>query len=133
MARLVLGVIGGVVAGSILNMAIIMMSWRLYPPPLGADLSEPAALSSYVQSLPLPAFLIVLVAHAGGAFAGGLVAALIARRSQVVVGAIVGAIFLLGGIANVMSIPSPLWFAVVDLVSYVPCGILGASLVRRRN
>src|SRR2546428_12547408 len=121
MARCIVAVICGALAGGVFNMAVIMLSWKMYPPPEGANLSDPATLKAYIQSLPPPAFLVVLVAHAGGALVGGLVAALIARRSPLVLGAIVGGFFLLGGIVNVMSIPRPLWFAVIDLVSYIPC------------
>jgi hypothetical protein len=132
MVRCIVAVICGVIAGSALNMAVIMLSWKLFPLPEGANMSDPATMATYVQSLPLPAFLLILVAHAGGALVGGWVAALITRRAPLVLGAIVGGFFLLGGIVNVMSIPSPVWFAVVDLVSYVPCGIAGASFAPRR-
>lgn len=128
MIRCVLAVLGGVVAGSAFNMAVVMLSWAIYPPPEGANMSDPATMSAYVQSLPLPAFLLILVAHAGGALVGGLVAALIARRSPLVLGAIIGGFFLIGGIVNAVSIPAPLWFVVVDLAAYVPCGMVGAKL-----
>jgi len=133
MVRSILAVICGAIVGGVFNMAVIMLSWSIYPPPDGANMSDPATLNMYVQSLPLPAVLMILVAHAGGALVGGLVAAMIARRSPLLLGAIVGGLFLLGGIVNVMSIPRPLWFAVVDLVLYVPCGIVGASLAARRG
>ena len=95
-------------------------------------MSDPATMKAYMESLPLSASVLILVAHAGGALVGGLVAALIARRSPLVLGAIVGGLFLLGGIFNAMSIPRPLWFLVIDLISYVPCGIVGAKLVPSR-
>jgi hypothetical protein len=133
MVRCIAAVICGAIAGGVFNMAVIMLSWTIYRPPEGADLHDPATMSAYVQSLPLPAFLIILVAHAGGALVGGLVAALIARRAPLVLGAIVGGLFLVGGVVNVMSIPRPLWFAVVDLLSYVPCGMLGARWAPRRG
>ena len=131
MVRNIVAVIVGLIAGSAFNMAMIMLSWMLYPPPAGVDLmKDPEAMKAYVATLSLPAILIVLVAHAGGALVGGLVASAIARRSPTVLGAIVGAFFLLGGIMNAMSIPAPPWFVVPDLILYVPCGILGARLIR---
>jgi hypothetical protein len=133
MVRSILAVICGAIAGGVFNMAVIVLSWTIYAPPEGANMSDPETLSAYVQSLPLPALLMILVAHAGGALVGGLVTALIARHSPLLLGAIVGGLFLVGGIVNVMSIPRPLWFAVVDLVSYVPCGIVGASFAARRG
>lgn len=133
MFRSIAAVICGILAGMAFNMAIVMLSWMLYPPPEGTNMSDPASMKPYIESLPAPAFLIVLVAHAGGAFVGGLVAALITKRVPLVLGAIVGGFFLLGGIINVISLPAPLWFAIVDLGSYLPCGILGAMLVPRRR
>lgn len=133
MIRCIVAVICGVIAGGAFNMAVILLSWRIYPPPEGADMYDPATMKAYVETLPAPAFLIILVAHAGGALVGGLVAALIARRSRLVLGAIVGGIFLVAGIMNAMSIPAPLWFVVIDLILYLPGGILGASLLPRRG
>ncbi|MGE3803712.1 MAG: hypothetical protein AB7K24_03450 [Gemmataceae bacterium] len=133
MFRSIVAVIGGALAGGVFNMGVIMLSWVMFPPPEGADLSDPATLKAYVESLPTAAFFVILAAHAGGALVGGFVAALFARRSPIVLGTIVGGLFLIGGIVNVMSIPRPLWFAVADLVLYVPCGILGARLAPKRT
>ena len=133
MIRCIVAVIGGILAGMVFNMAVIMLSWAIYRPPEGADMSNPETLKTYIDSLPLPGFLLVLVAHAGGALVGGFVAALIARRSALVLGAIVGGFFLLGGVINLYSIPRPVWFAIVDVLLYLPCGIIGAKLVPRRT
>lgn len=131
MLRCIVGVICGAVAGAVFNMAVIMLSWMMYPLPEGTSMSDPEAMKTYIQSLPAAAFLIILVAHAGGALVGGFVAALIARRSALVVGAIVGGVFLLGGVMNAMSIPAPVWFVIVDLISYVPSGVIGAKMAPR--
>src|SRR5262245_10350405 len=110
MVRKILAVIVGLITGSAFNIAMIMISWMIYPPPADVDLmKDPEAMKAYVATLPAPAFLIVLVAHAGGALVGGLVTSAIARRSPTVLGAIVGAFFLVGGIMNAMSIPAPIW------------------------
>src|SRR5437763_666195 len=108
MVRCIVAVICVALVGGVFNMAVVMLSWIMYPPPEGANMSDQATMKTYIQSLPLPAFLVILVAHAGGALVGGLAAALIARRSPLVLGAIVGGFFLLGGTVNVMSIPRPL-------------------------
>ena len=133
MVRCILAVICGAIAGGLFNMAMVMLSWWIYPPPEGANMSDSATLKTYIETLPTSAFLVILVAHAGGALVGGLVAALIARRSALVLGAVVGGLFLIGGIVNVLSIPRPTWFAVIDLVSYVLAGIVGAKLAPRRE
>ncbi|EMG10421.1 hypothetical protein LEP1GSC151_5427 [Leptospira interrogans serovar Grippotyphosa str. LT2186] len=44
----------------------------------------------------------------------------------------IGFLFLIGGIANVMMLPSPLWFTVLDLVgAYLPMGYLAGTLLRK--
>jgi hypothetical protein len=131
MARIILGVIIGWIAGSAFNMAVVILSQVIYPLPPGVKMDDTAAMDAYIQTLPAPAFVLVLIAHAGGAFAGGLVAALIARRSQVVLGGIIGGLFLLGGAYMAMMMAAPLWFEIVDLLAYLPCGIAGAKLVSR--
>jgi hypothetical protein len=133
MIRSIVAVICGLFAGGVFNMAVILVSWVIYRPPEGADMSNPEAMKTYMDSLPLAGFLLVLVAHAGGALVGGFVASLIVGRSVVVLGAIVGGFFLVGGVINLYSIPRPIWFAIVDVVLYVPCGLLGAKLAPRRT
>jgi hypothetical protein len=64
---------------------------------------------------------------------GGLIAALIAKRSQLVLGGIMGGLFLLGGAYMALTMDAPIWFEVVDLLLYLPCGIVGAKLVSRSN
>ncbi len=133
MIRCIVAVICGIIAGGVFNMAVIMLSWAIYRPPEGADMSNPETMKAYIDSLPPPAFLLVLVAHAGGALVGGFVAALIVGRSALILGAIVGGVFLLGGVINLFSIPCPVWFTIVDVVLYVPCGIIGAKLAPCRT
>lgn len=133
MGRCILGGICGIIVGSIVNMALIMASWRIYPMPEGTNMYDPESMRAYIETLPTPAFLLVLAAHAGGALVGGFVAAAIGGKAHVLLGGIVGGFFLMGGIMNLFSLPSPLWFAIADLASYLPCGILGALLAPRRQ
>jgi hypothetical protein len=133
MIRLILAVICGLLAGGVFNMAVIVLSWVIFRPPEGADMNNSETMKAYIDSLPLPAHLLILVAHDGSALVGGFVAALIAGRSALVLGAIVGGVFLFGGVVNLFSIPHPVWFAVVDVLLYVPCGILGARLAPSRT
>jgi len=131
MIRSILAVISGGVAGCVVNMAIVMLSMVIFPMPPGTDFSNKEAMKTYIDALPLSGFLLVLLAHEGGTFAGGFVAGWIAKRWQIVLGGIIGGLFLVAGFINLQSIPLPTWFAIVDLVLYVPCGIAGAMLAQR--
>ena len=56
-----------------------------------------------------PALLIILIAHIGHAFVGGLVAAAISRNAVMAVAMIVGVLTLIAGVINMMSMPLPTW------------------------
>lgn len=44
----------------------------------------------------------------------------------------VGLVFLVGGIINVVMLPSPLWFTLTDiLLAYLPMAWFGTQLARR--
>jgi ABC-type phosphate transport system permease subunit len=73
-------------------------------------------------------FLMPFLAHALGTLLGAYIAALIAASHKMIFGITIGACFLVGGIMNIMMLPSPLWFSVVDVVfAYIPMGYLGAK------
>ena len=127
MARKFFAVVVGIVAGSVFNMALIMVSVAIYAPE-GLDFEDPDAMRAYVLGLPVTALLIVLAAHGGGSFVGGAVCALVARQKWIMGALIVGTFFLLGGILNLQRVPdAPMWFAVTDVVLYLPLAILGCA------
>jgi hypothetical protein len=86
-----------------------MLDTVLYPMPEGVDFNNAEGMESYIATLPLMALLIVMIAHVGQAFVGGLVAACISKTSPMLVAMIVGSISLLGGIWNMMNMPMPAW------------------------
>ena len=109
MLRNICAVLVGLIAGMAFNMAIVMLDTVLYPMPEGVDFNNAEGMQLYIATLPLVALLIVMVAHVGQAFVGGLVAACISKSSPMLVAMIVGSISLLGGIWNMMNMPMPAW------------------------
>ena len=124
--RNILAVVAGVVIGSILNMAIVSVSGKIIPPPNGADVTTLEGLRSSIHLFEPKHFLMPFLAHALGTLIGAAVAALLAANRRFLLAMIVGAVFLLGGIANVLMLPSPMWFNAVDLIAaYFPMAWLG--------
>jgi len=79
-------------------------------------------------------FLMPLLAHALGTLAGALVAATIAATHKMKFAMGIAVFFLAGGIASVAMLPSPVWFAVADLVlAYLPMGYFAGKLVAGTN
>jgi len=57
----------------------------------------------------------------------GFVCGLIAMRSWYVAAGLLGLLWMCGGIAMLMMLPAPVWFAVADVVLYIPAALLGVK------
>ena len=131
--RILLGTVVGVVIGGAVNLGIILAGSRLVPPPSGVDVNDPASINAHLGEYPPIQFAVPFLAHALGTLVGALVATLVAGRGRRVPAFIVGAMFLLGGIAMVRMLPNtPTWFIALDLgVAYLPMAWLGHRIVAR--
>ncbi len=111
-------------------MAMVMVSNALYPLPAGIDPNDFDAFKAHVEShgLPTGAMLIVLVAHAGGSLVSGWVCGLIAMRAWYAAAVGMGILWTSAGIAMLLMLPAPTWFAVADVVLYIPAACLGVRL-----
>lgn len=130
--RNVAAVIAGLVAGSVVNMAVLALVQALVPPPAGVDVSTPEGLAAGIHLFETRHFLSPFLAHALGTFAGALVAWLVAGSRKDVFALMIGLIFLVGGVAAAFMIPAPAWFIAADLVlAYLPMAWLAILLGRR--
>lgn len=126
-------VLAGLVIGSIINMGLIMVSGKIIPPPLDADVSTIDGLKASMHLFEPKHFIFPFLAHALGTLAGAWVTACLATSRKVTMAMIIGVLFLAGGTANVIMLPSPLWFNVLDLAgAYIPMAWLGAKLATRK-
>jgi hypothetical protein len=123
-------VVAGLIAGSAVNMGIIMISGSVIPPPDGADVTTMEGLQEAMHLFEPKYFLMPFLAHALGTFAGSFLAAKIAVNHKMKFALAIGCIFLAGGVINVILLPSPLWFTFTDLLlAYFPMAYLGGKLV----
>ena len=114
-----LAVVIGLVAGMAVNMSLITLNAKvLYPAPKGLDMRDKQAFQAYVDTLPAPAFLVVMAAHLGQAFCGGLVAAWLGESHRVTLAMIVGGVSLLGGVMMMRAVKGPRWM-LVELPLYL--------------
>lgn len=128
MGRKILAVFIGLLVGGGSIAAIETISSFLYPMPAELDPKDKSQFAEYVKSLPPQAFMIVLAAHAVGSFLGGFICLLAVQKPWKLGAAIIGCVFMLGGVANMAAIPSPFWFAIVDLLLYLPGAFAGGQL-----
>jgi len=128
MSRNILAVVLALLAGALGVFLVESLSAFIYPPPADLDVADKEALAGFVEKLPTGALVLILVAHALGSLAGGVVCALVARRVWYGGAAIVGVLLLAAGVANLVMIPHPTWFSIIDVLLYVPLALLGCAL-----
>jgi hypothetical protein len=127
--RNVLAVIAGLVVGSAVNMAIIMVGPMVIPPPEGVDMSDMDRLADNIKLLKPANFVPPLLAHALGTLVGAFITAKIAVSHRMMLAMLIGAFFLLGGLMMVRMVGGPGWFIALDLIgAYLPMGYLGGLL-----
>jgi hypothetical protein len=64
---------------------------------------------------------------------GALLTAFIASTRKMLFAMIIGVFFLVGGVGNIMILPSPLWFTLVDLIgAYLPMAFLAAWIAKSK-
>ncbi len=132
MLRNILAVIAGILGGGLIVGLIQSVGHRLYGTTESIDRYDTAAMTEFIESLPLEALLFVLVAHAFGAFMAGLIASKLAETSKFSLGCIAAGFIVLGALMSMFMIPGqPIWLKIIDPLSAVLLGILGSQLGSR--
>ncbi|MEX0724162.1 MAG: hypothetical protein WD053_09795 [Gracilimonas sp.] len=122
----------GLIVGGAVNMGIIMISGSIIPPPAGADVTTMEGLQESMHLFQPKHFLMPFLAHALGTLVGALLTAYFVVSEPKKWALFIGCFFLLGGVSNVVLLPSPLWVNIVDVVgAYIPMALLGAMLVSK--
>lgn len=131
--RNIIALPAGLLPGGILNMAIILVSGKVIPPPPGADLTTVEGLNRAMPLMEPKHFLMPFLAHALGTLLAAFIAAKIATgKGKWILPLVIGVLFLAGGITAVQQIPAPMWFNVTDLVlAYLPMAWLGYKIASR--
>ena len=130
----ILAIIAGAFVGSVVNMGIIMMSSSIIPPPQGVDATTMEGLKSAMHLFEPKHFILPFLAHALGTFTGAFVAAKIATNHKMRFAMAIGLLFLAGGITNIVMLPSPIWFTILDIgVAYIPMAYFAGKLVVNKN
>lgn len=132
--RLVLAIVAGLLAGSALNMGLILLGNSVIPAPGGADTTTTEGLRASIHLFEPRHYLFPFLAHSLGTLLGAYVATRLAPGRPLLAAMIVGLCFLAGGVASVFMIPAAGWFIVLDLVvAYLPMAWLGWRLAQPRG
>lgn len=126
-----MAVIMGVIAGFVVTSIGEMISHAVYPSPEGFDYNDKQAIAAYIETLPVGAFIILMLGWALASFAGGAVASKLSKSKWYVWSLLTGTILMAGAIMNFINIPHPIWMSVVAVVLYLPMAFLGGKLMRK--
>lgn len=130
--KLILAIVAGFIAGSLVNMGLISLSPHVIAPPPGVNLADMESIKAAMPFMGPKYFLFPFLAHALGTLAGAFIALLIAPHGKESAAWVIGIMFLAGGIAASFMIPAPKWFVVVDLVlAYLPMAWLAIRAERK--
>jgi hypothetical protein len=117
-------------------MIVEFINGKVLYPELGKaaeGVTDREVLRELIANAPIGALLVVILAWILGGIAGGFIAAWIAPSNQLLHAGILGGLLTLGGIANNLMIPSPIWFWVVSLMVLIPATLFGGYLTFPRN
>lgn len=129
-----LAVVVGILVGSALNMGIIMISGSVIPTPNGADVTNMEGLKATMHLFEPKHFIMPFLAHALGTFVGAFIASKMASTHKMKIATGIGCWYLLGGIINIMMLPSPIWFTLLDLMlAYIPMAYIAGKLTAQKN
>ncbi|MCU0753821.1 MAG: hypothetical protein MUE46_01695 [Xanthomonadales bacterium] len=122
--RLVLACLAGILVAMLVIAGIQAIGHQLMPPPPGLAEAQGDALAALMATMPVEAFVPVLVGYLLGAEFGAIVATLISRR-PVLATAIVGAVLLGATAANLTLLPHPTWMAIASVIAVVAGSVGG--------
>ena len=133
-ARNIAAVLVGAIVGSLVNIGLIIVGSSIIPAPEGVDVTNAESIAAAMDQFQVHHFIFPFLAHALGTLVGAVCAYVIAARNKQIFAYAIGALFLLGGIANSFMIPAPTWFIVLDiLAAYIPMAWLGIQIGSKIN
>lgn len=124
----ILLIVAGYVLGTIAHMAMLQLGSAVIPPPEGVNTMDPQSLIDNMDLFTNKHFIFPYIAHQIGGFLGAI---LIGKFGGLRWHALlVGALFMAGGIFMTIQLPQPVWFSVLDIISYLPGAFLGWKIGR---
>ena len=130
--RNLIAIVAGIIAGSVVNMGLVMLGPSLIPAPAGVDVTSAESIGAAIHLFEPRHFVMPFLAHALGTLAGASVGYLLCATHRTAISYGIGLLFLAGGVAASFMIPAPAWFIALDLVvAYIPMAWIANGLGSR--
>jgi xanthosine utilization system XapX-like protein len=131
MFRSVGAALAGMLAAALVVGLVESLSNSIYPAPVGLNPADKAAMEAYMRSLPIGAFIMLLVGWFDGTMAGAFLATLMTGGRERWPSLAVAGAMLAGALFTMMQIPHPPWVAMVGIALFFPAAAAGRWLHRR--
>lgn len=131
MGKRILSIVVGIAVAIILVMLTDEISGKMAPAPPNIDFKNHEQAVQFMQTLPLNVFITVLIGYALAAFAGAVTATLISGRTNVRPAMVIGIVLTIGGIMNLVGLPHPIWFMVINVPEYLVFAYLGYMVSKK--
>jgi hypothetical protein len=131
MARNVIALITGMVLSIMAIFSIQMVNYQLFPLPSDLDPNDMASMTKHAATLPALAHWIVIISHIVGCIVGGYIISKIADHSLDKLSLGFGFFLMILGFVNIIRMPHPLWFSILDMLVYLPSAYLGYLIARK--
>ena len=120
----VISIIVGVIAGSMLNMALISLGPIFIEQPEGIDMNN---IEEAIKKFEFKHFVFPFLAHALGTLLGAFITGLFIndKKRRALGSILIGVLFLAGGIYMSVILSAPIWFEILDLLlAYIPMALI---------
>lgn len=133
MGRKILALVVGLITAWAVILIVEMVATRVWHTPNNLEYMTRAEMSTYFASMPVAAYVVVLIGYLLGSFAGGFIVTKMSRRESpgMTLPIVIGAILTLGAILNFVLLPGqPIWFMIVGLLIFIPVSVIGHKFAR---
>lgn len=129
MVRNILGGVLGLIAGGLVARILQVLGHLVFPPGVtNPNFESQFSINAYMDSMSPALFAVVLAAYAAGSIVAGFIIGKIAESKGNLIPVVVGSVFMIGWILNLIMLPHPIWVAVVGFLMYIPFTILGKNV-----
>jgi hypothetical protein len=125
MGKTTLGLIAGIIVAFVIISLNEHITSSMHPAPEGMNMNDIEVVKSYISTMPITAFLTILLGYSVASFVGAFTATYISKIIRH--SFIVALILILANTANLLMIPHPVWFAIASSLIYLPFAWLGGK------
>lgn len=125
MAKNILSILGGFIAGILVIVAIDALGYKLYGPDEFVDYTDKAAIRLFIHGFPFQLYLFMCFSIFFGSITAGFVASQIHFEEGESNSIITGVLLFISIGIYLFLFPHPMWFWLVSLMTCVPLSYLG--------